>query len=57
MLLRLASSLATVVSVVSEAVSLKFEFWRFFKIVHPATCKCFVAFDAVLCIIWTSTIP
>ena len=42
---------------VSEAVRLKFEFWRFFKILHPATCKYFVAFNAVLCIIWTSTIP
>ena len=42
---------------VSEAVRLKFEFWQFLKILYPATCKCFVAFDAVLCIIWTSTIP
>ena len=53
MLLHLACSFATVVS---EAVSLKFEFWRFLKILYPATCKCFIAFDAVLCIIWTSTI-
>ena len=32
---------------VSEAVSLKFEFWRFKKNLHPATCKRFVVFNAV----------
>ena len=34
---------------VSEAVSLKFEFCRFKKKLYPATCKCFVVFNAVLC--------
>ena len=54
MLLRLVSSFATVVS---EAVRLKFKFWHFKKILYPATCKCFVIFNAVLYIIWTRTIP
>ena len=37
----------------SKAVRLKFEFWRFLKILYLATCKCFVIFNAVLYIIWT----
>ena len=42
---------------VSEAVRLNFEFLAIFiKILYLATCKCFVVFNAVLCIIWTSTI-
>ena len=57
-LLCLASNLANVISeAVSEVVRLKFEFWKFFKVLYPATCKCFVVFNVVLCIIWTSTIP
>ena len=54
MLLRLASSLATVII---QAVRPKFKFWQFLKILYPATCKCFVTFNAVLYILWTSTIP
>ena len=42
---------------IRQSVSLKFKFWRCFKILYPANCKCFVLFNAVLCIIWTSTIP
>ena len=34
---------------------LKLEFLAIFKILYLAICKCFVAFNAVLCIIWTST--
>ena len=41
----------------SEAVRLKLEFLAIFKNLYLATCKCFVEFNAVLCIIWTSTIP
>ena len=60
--LRLASRLATVVSQAvrqssSQAVSLKFKVLVIFKILYPATCKRFVVFNAVLCVIWTSTIP
>ena len=39
---------------VREAVRLIFELWRFKKN-YPATCKCFVEFDAVLCIICTTS--
>ena len=41
----------------SQEVSLKFKVLAIFKILYPATCKRFVVFNAVLCIIWTSTIP
>ena len=41
----------------SQAVSLKSKVLAIFRILYPATCKCFVVFNAVLCIIWTSTIP
>ena len=41
-LLYLASSHVTVVR---EAMRLKFKFWRVLKILYPATCKCFVIFN------------
>ena len=44
----MASRLATVVAQsVSQAVSLKFEFWRFFKILYPATCLCLMLYYAL----------
>ena len=52
----LALQLWSVNEAVCEAVRLKFKFWQFLKILYPATCKYFGTFNAVLCIIWTSTI-
>ena len=42
---------------VSQVDSLKFKVLAIFKILYPATFKRFVVFNAVLCIIWASTIP
>ena len=41
-----------------ETVKQNLRFGNFLKkTLYLATCKCFVIFNVVLCIIWTSTIP
>ena len=35
----------------------KIQVFAILKFLYPATCMRFVVFNAVLCIIWTSTIP